>query len=159
VSRLVISGEYTPDWPAISLAIRNAEGWRCVRCCHPFDRETGRPEACDGGCDRRRCKAKVIAERWGQHNYGIHHFDGDKSNNAWWNLMALCNSCHLYVQATVIPERSFMFHHSTWMIPYVCGYYAARAGIEITRAEADANPEKWLRFGQPWLYEDAEVAS
>jgi hypothetical protein len=150
--RLPITGDYATDWPRISMATRDEAGWRCVRCGHPFDRVTGRPLACDDRCDPRRCRAKRIADRGGAHNYGVHHFDGDKANNAWWNRLALCNSCHLYVQGSVIPERAFMFHHSTWLLAYVCGYYAHAKGVAITRAQAEAHPETWLRMGQPWLY-------
>lgn len=161
MTRLTISGAYTEDWAIVSLRVRDEASWRCVRCRHPFDRETGRPLPCAESiidpCDPRRCKAKRIAARGGlvtAHNYGIHHFDGDKGNNAWWNLMALCNSCHLYVQASVIPERAFMFHHSEWAIVYVCGYYAHAKGIAITRGDALIDPDRYLRMGQPWLYAD-----
>lgn len=153
--RLEISGAYADNWPEISIATRVEAGYRCVRCRHAFDSATGRPLACDDRCDVRRCRAKRIAERGGSHNYGVHHFDGDKGNNAWWNRLALCNSCHLYVQASVIPERAFMFHHSSWLVPFVCGYYAHVAGLVITRGQAVAEPERYLRLGQPWLYADA----
>ena len=155
MSRLPISGAYAPDWGAISMLTRDEAGWRCVRCHHHFDRETGRPLACDAECDRRRCRALLIARRGGTHNYGVHHLDGDKANNAWWNRLAVCNSCHLYIQASVIPERLFMFHHSDWFIPYVCGYYAHAAGLSITREQALEDPARFLALGQPWLHSDA----
>ncbi|MDB4876414.1 MAG: hypothetical protein JWM41_2860 [Gemmatimonadetes bacterium] len=153
MTRLPISGDYSADWAAVSLQTRDEAGWRCVRCRHAFDSKTGRPLHCDAECDPRRCRAVRIADRGGSHNYGVHHLDGDKSNNRWWNRLALCNSCHLYVQASVIPERLFMFTHSPWFVPYVCGYYAHVAGIVITRDEAIATPEKWLALGQPYLFE------
>lgn len=151
MTRLVISGDYAADWKAISLQTRDEAGWRCVRCVHPFFRETGHALACDERCDARRCRAQRIAARSGSHNYGVHHLDGDKSNNAWWNRLALCNSCHLYVQASVIPQRLYMFTHSAWFVPYVCGFYAHVAGMEITRDAAVAEPARYLALGQPWL--------
>lgn len=83
----------------------------------------------------------------------VHHLDGHKANNAWWNLLALCQVCHLQIQGKVIPEQPYLWPHSPWFVPYVCGFYAAYFGKEeITRAQADAEPEKYLRMGQPWLY-------
>lgn len=165
--RLAISGEYAADWQAVSRATKHVAGYRCVRCRHSFDGDTGRPLPCTEDCDFRRGRTRhvagvdatpngnIIAQVHSPDipglNYGVHHLDGDKSNNAWWNLLALCNSCHLYVQASVIPDRPFLFTHSDWFIPYVCGYYAHVAGLAITRQEADADPARWLAIGQPWL--------
>lgn len=153
--KLEIAGDYAPDWPEIAMETKRDARWRCVRCGHPFDRHTGRALTCSAECDPRRCRAKRIAERGGSHVLTVHHFDGNKSNNAWWNRMCLDNSCHLYVQAVVIPERAFMFHHSAWIVPYVCGYYAHTKGLTITRAQAIEEPDRYLRLGQPWLYADA----
>jgi hypothetical protein len=172
--RLAISGDYPADWNVISRRVRDAAGWRCVRCNHPFDPTTGRPLPCTEECDRTRGRncvgggldapdtgLRIEGAAKQPHmpdvpglNYGVHHFDGRKDNVAWYNLMALCNSCHLRVQARVIPERPWLFSHSTWMIPYVCGFYAHFYGrAEITRGEAEAEPDRWLALGQPWLYE------
>jgi hypothetical protein len=165
MTRLIITGEYAADWGAISRETRDAADWRCVRCRHPFDSETGRPRACDEHCDARRGRSPrgatfggADAHLWWTDglNFGVHHFDGDKSNNAWWNRLALCNSCHLYIQGSVIPERPYLFEHSDWMVPYVCGYFASSlGGVAITRDEALADPKRWLALGQPWLYEQA----
>jgi hypothetical protein len=36
-------------------------------------------------------------------------------------------------------------------VPYVCGFYASYyGGIDITREQADAEPDRWLNMGQPW---------
>jgi hypothetical protein len=81
----------------------------------------------------------------------VHHLTGEKSDNRWWNLLALCQSCHLTIQGRVIPERPWLLEHSAWFVPYVCGFYASYyGGQDITRSEADASPEKWLSLGQPW---------
>lgn len=83
----------------------------------------------------------------------VHHLDGHKANNAWWNLLALCQVCHLQVQGKVIPERPFLLPHTAWFVPYVCGFYAHYYGHEtITREQADADPHRYLTLGQPWLY-------
>lgn len=161
MTRLTITGEYTTDWPAISLETRRDAGWRCVRCRHPFEADTGRPLPCDDPCDAMRGRSPKPGQYY-EHdwetpglNFGVHHLDGNKANNAWWNRLALCNSCHLSIQATVIPERPFMLPHSEWFIPYVCGYFAHVAGFEITREQAIADPDRWLKLGQPWLFAQA----
>ena len=145
MQQLEIRGEYPADIDAIFAAVKDAAGWRCVRCGHRFDRETGRSLACDVLCDHQRGGHRRGPEVVRRLNYGVHHLDGDKSNSRWWNLLAMCNSCHLHTQARVIVERPWLFAHSEWFIPFVCGYYAhAYAGVEITRAEAIADPARWL---------------
>ncbi len=161
--RLEIRGTYPPDWLQLSRATKDDAGWRCVRCHHPFDSQTGAPLACDDTCDLTRGR---FARYGGRHdspgadaggfNYGVHHLDGDKSNQSWWNRIALCNSCHLFVQARVLLERPWLFEHSPWFIPYVCGFYARYyADLEISREAAIAEPDRWLALGQPWRYETA----
>ncbi len=56
----------------------------------------------------------------------VHHFDGRKDNDAWFNKLALCQKCHLTVQTRVNPEIPWMFEHSEWLKPYVAGFYAAK---------------------------------
>jgi hypothetical protein len=121
-------GEYAPDWPEVAKAVKDAAGWTCIRCGHAH--------SVDGG--------RILT---------VHHLDGDKGNNAWWNLLALCQRCHLSVQGRVLPERPWLWSHSAWFIPYVCGFYAHYyAGMTITREAAEADPARFLSLGQPWLY-------
>lgn len=81
----------------------------------------------------------------------VHHLDGDKANCRWWNLLALCQSCHLSIQGRVIPERPWLYEHSDWFRPYVAGFYASYySGVEITRDEAETNLSRYLVLGQPW---------
>jgi 5-methylcytosine-specific restriction endonuclease McrA len=94
-------GDYSDDWPAIALAVKQRAGWRCERCREPHDPETG-------------------------HVLTVHHLDGDKSNNADWNLAALCQRCHLRIQGKVDFSQSYMFEHTPWMHPHVAGYLAER---------------------------------
>jgi hypothetical protein len=83
----------------------------------------------------------------------VHHLTGQKDDNRWWNLLALCQVCHLQIQGKVIPEQAYLHPHSPWFVPYVCGFYAATiGGVDITREESDADPRRWLKLGQPWLY-------
>jgi 5-methylcytosine-specific restriction endonuclease McrA len=175
--RLNVGGEYATDWPAIARSVKEDAGWRCVRCKHPFDPTTSRVRPCDDGCDATRGRlirpenvglislSIQLPMPYSSHpqphapsvpglSFTVHHFDGRKDNNAWWNLMALCNSCHLTIQGRVIPERPWLFEHSAWMVHYVCGFYAYYYGQQqITRVEAIEEPDRWLALGQPWRYE------
>lgn len=172
-------GQYAEDQAEINRAIKDAAGWRCERCRHPFDPDTGKPLACDAQCDLQRGRTigadnvgliPAIAGSRGSPphyagipgmNYGVHHLDGHKANNRWWNTAPLCNSCHLTMESRVQLDRPFLFAHSAWFIPRVCGFYAFYygGGLEISRDEAIANPDRWLAMGQPWLYlTDQQVA-
>lgn len=75
-------GAYPSNWKDIAKACKDAAGWRCVRCGHEHDRATG-------------------------HVLTVHHLDMNPANCEWWNLAALCQKCHLSVQARVIMERDF----------------------------------------------------
>ncbi len=101
-------GEYPPDWPDIAQSVKEEAGWRCIRCGHSNESESG-------------------------HVLTVHHLDADKSNCRWWNLAALCQRCHLSIQGRVIMERVYMFEHSAWFKPYVAGYYAFHNGLPDDR--------------------------
>lgn len=123
----VIRGEYPDDWPAIAQAVKDAAGWHCIRCAHPHAPAAGR-------------------------TLTVHHLDGDKGNCRWWNLLALCQACHLSVQARVQVAQVYMHPHSRWFEPYVAGYYAfVVLGLELTREETEARLLELLHAGQPWL--------
>lgn len=94
--------EYPQGWATLAEAIKADVDWKCVRCGHPHEPHF------------------VLT---------VHHLDMNPSNNAWWNLVPLCQQCHLRIQAKVILERNWMFEHSAWFKPYVAGYYAERRGL------------------------------
>jgi len=80
-----------------------------------------------------------------------HHLDGDKANVRWWNLLALCQVCHLQIQAKLIPERPWLWEHSGWFKVYAAGFYAHYYGdFDVTRVEAEARLDELLLLGQPW---------
>lgn len=97
-------GTYPPDWPAIAKLVKDEAGWRCVRCLHTHCVESG-------------------------HVLTAHHFDGDKCNCQRWNLMALCQRCHLSVQGRVDPEIGLLVMPSVWSMPYIAGFYEAGRGV------------------------------
>jgi 5-methylcytosine-specific restriction endonuclease McrA len=146
-----IRGEYPNGWAELARKVKSEAGWRCVRCGHPDHPEdctaAGLPRGqlpCDGGCTHRGpTRQRVLT---------VHHLDGDKGNGAWWNLLALCQVCHLVIQAKVQLERCYLWPHSHWFRPYVAGYYAwAVLGQELSRAEVDDRIEELLALGQPHL--------
>jgi 5-methylcytosine-specific restriction endonuclease McrA len=118
--------DYPEDWPEIAKAVKDAAGWKCVRCGHPHD-----PAA--GYC------------------LTVHHLDLDPANCRWWNIPALCQRCHLSVQARVVMERPWMLEHTGWFKPYVAGYYAFTVlGEDLARDRVEARLDELLAAGQPW---------
>jgi 5-methylcytosine-specific restriction endonuclease McrA len=102
--------DYNADGKQKRDEARAAAGNKCIRCGSPS------------------VKGRILT---------VHHFDGDKSNDAWWNLLPLCQVCHLQIQAKVDPEQPWMFEHSDWLKPYVAAFYAKKyEGRDITRCEA-----------------------
>lgn len=119
-------GEYPADWDAIASRVKDAAGRRCVRCLHPHAPELGR-------------------------TLTVHHFDGDKANVERWNLMALCQACHLSVQARVDPETALLFEPSAWSMPYIAGYYEAGRGVPGPLYDLGAWAYRYItETGQLW---------
>lgn len=114
---------YADDWDYIATRTKIAAGWKCIRCKHRHDPSTG-------------------------YTLTVHHLDLDPSNNRWWNLLALCQRCHLSVQARVDLRRPWvMAEHSIWFRPYAAGWYAYRyLGLELSRREVEARLDELLRI-------------
>lgn len=118
------TGAYPPDWKSIADSVKIAAEWKCIRCDHVHCVET-------------------------HHVLTVHHWDGNKSNNRWWNLMALCQRCHLSIQGRVDPNQSYMFEHSDWCKPYAAGLYAFRyLSKELTREQVESRLEWLLGLGE-----------
>lgn len=119
------TGQYAADGKATRKAAREVAGNRCVRCLSPS------------------VPGRILT---------THHFDGNKSNDAWWNLMALCQVCHLQVQGKVDPEVPFFLEHSAWAKPYMAGFYAWKyERAMLSREEVAA------RMGELLAYELKET--
>src|SRR5688572_1481644 len=95
---------YPPNWAVIAESVKDQAGWRCVRCDHPHDTAAG-------------------------YMLTVHHLDMNPSHCAWHNIPALCQRCHLVVQAKVIMQRDWMFDHTPWFQPYAAAFYGVRAGL------------------------------
>ena len=118
--KLYTHGEYNPDGAEKRRAAREAVGNVCIRCGHPHDVASG-------------------------HVMTTHHFDGNKANDAWYNLLPLCQRCHLTIQGKVNPDTPWFLPHSEWLRPYVAGFYAKKyEGRDITREEAIARLDELL---------------
>jgi len=116
--------DYNPDGKQKRQEARERAGNKCIRCGSPS------------------VKGRILT---------THHFDGDKSNDEWWNLMALCQVCHLQVQSKVDPETPFFLEHSEWAKPYVAGFYAKKyEGKLITRKEAEERMKELLAHELPF---------
>ena len=111
---------YNPDGKEKRRQAREEADNKCIRCGHPNDHSS-----------------------W--HVLTTHHFDGNKANDVWWNLLALCQRCHLSVQNRVNPHVPYFLEHSEWLKPYVAGFYAFKyEGRLISRAEAIARLDELL---------------
>lgn len=111
---------YNPDGKEKRRLARESVGNKCIRCGSPS------------------VPGRILT---------THHFDGDKSNDEWYNLLPLCQVCHLHIQAKVDPEQPWMFEHSNWLKPYVAGFYAKKyEGVTITRDEAIRRMDELLAY-------------
>jgi hypothetical protein len=170
--RLHTRGQYAPDGPEQRLRVRQEAGHRCIRCHHPF--ETGKHgkgewTPCDKQCthkgpvrivradgERIAIVSNATAADLLSHYFGIeaqwriltvHHLDGDKANDAWWNTLALCQRCHLSIQCKVDPDIPFFFEHTEWMKPYIAGFYAWKYEHHmVTREEATTRMDELLAY-------------
>ena len=116
-------GLYPDNWDEIARQVKNDADWRCVRCNHIDEAATG-------------------------YMLTVHHIDNNKSNCEWWNLAALCQRCHLSVQARVDISQPWMLDHSKWFRPYVAGYYAEQNELPTQKPFVLANMDSLILLGQ-----------
>jgi len=110
--------DYNPDGADKRREARELAGNRCIRCSSPS------------------APGKILT---------TYHFDGDKANDEWWNLLPLCQVCHLHIQAKVDPNVHWFLEHSDWLKPYVAGFYAWKyEGRKIMRDEAERRLDQLL---------------
>ncbi len=119
------TGEYPADWKAIAKRVKEEAGGKCVRCGHIHEPAAG-------------------------YTLTVHHFDANKSNCEDWNLMALCQRCHLSIQARVDPQVPLMFDPSTWAMPYIAGFYEANYGFPGPLYDLARWIEEYQATGRTW---------
>ena len=94
------TGRYPKNWKAIAKRIKEKNHNCCERCGHPHDKPSGHVLTC-------------------------HHLDYNRSNCKDWNLAALCQKCHLIIQARFWISQMWMFDNTEpWMKPHIDGYLA-----------------------------------
>ena len=98
--------DYPDNWKEIATQVKELAGWRCDRCGHPHETPTNR-KPCDDRCTHPRDgKQRMLT---------VHHLNMDKSDGRMFNLVALCQSCHLSIQARVDFTQSYMFELPKWI--------------------------------------------
>lgn len=111
------TGEYPTGWPEFARTLKEAAGWKCVRCDHPHDPKGG-------------------------YCLTVHHLTmaKDEPFDHWWAFAVLCQRCHLQVQARVDLDRPWVMQdHTPWMQPLVGGYYAHKyLDLAVSRTEVEA---------------------
>lgn len=163
------SDGYPIEWHTIKNLVREQACHRCVRCRHPYrNGEHGRGERspCDVLClhggplyldgvlvkDHKLMVGDLIRKRivveapW--RILTVHHLSGNKLQCSWWNLAALCQRCHLSIQARVKLHLPYFLAHTDWFKPFVAGYYAHSVlGEDLTREETMARIDELLELG------------
>ena len=114
------TNDYNPDGQSKRREARERAGNKCLRCGSPS------------------VPGRILT---------THHMDGDKSNDEWWNLLALCQVCHLQIQAKLDPEQPYFFEHSGWIKPYIAGFYAKKyEGRNVTMHEVMMRLDELLAY-------------
>jgi 5-methylcytosine-specific restriction endonuclease McrA len=76
--------KYPDNWEEIATQVKEAAGWCCRHCGHP--------------------NSTVVPGRI----LTVHHWDLDPSNCDLDNLVALCQKCHLHLQAVYRPGQLWL---------------------------------------------------
>lgn len=144
---VVASGDPAGIKLGIKDIVRMQAGHRCQRCKHPFvvGKTPGEWSPCDEQCRHGGPirAGDVVEAQW--RVLTVHHLNGVKHDCRWWNLVALCQRCHLVIQAKVYMDRPWVYEHSEWFKPYAAGYYAWRhLEQDLSRAEVDERLEELL---------------
>lgn len=92
----------------------------------------------------------VVEARW--RILTVHHLTGcwgrekeAKRDLRWWNLVAVCQRCHLTLQRKVDMHRVYPWPHSDWFKPYAAGWYAwAYLGENLSRPDVEARLDELL---------------
>jgi hypothetical protein len=153
--------------------VRHDAGHRCARCKHPYRTGESPPEwsPCDARCTHAGpYRLRRDGPTWTEYPHAgrgaavaaymvaqgftveaawrvltVHHLDGRKPNCRWWNLVPLCQRCHLQIQGKVVMERIWPWPHTDWFRPYVAGYYAhVYLREDLTRDEVTSRLDELL---------------
>lgn len=98
--------EYPFNWGEIAFKVKEAAGWRCVNCGHPHDVAAG-------------------------YMLTVHHIDEDTFNNEPWNLVALCQRCHLHYQHHQDRRQLSFEPRPKWLQRYFDALQSISSGIDL----------------------------
>ena len=101
--------EYPDGWREFANLLKTECGWKCERCSHPHDPESG-------------------------HCLTVHHLTGNKQQSFKdrWAFAVLCQACHLKIQGRVKMDQLFFLDIlpvSGWFKPHYEGYLASKRGM------------------------------
>lgn len=142
-----------PYPPGVAAAYPRGEWTPCdERCAHPgplrYHNPIAPPQPISEAARDLSAESEGLRRGYFQAQWRIltvHHLNGVKWDCRWWNLAALCQRCHLEIQARVLMERVYPFEHSEWFKPHAAGWYAAAyLGEELTRDEVNARLDELL---------------
>jgi 5-methylcytosine-specific restriction endonuclease McrA len=154
--------------------VREIAGNRCLRCHHPYTKGAGEWSPCDERCEhgmpardrlhpfgslsagvhtgallreaREMDFTRTIEAQW--RVLTVHHLltgPEGKRNLRWWNLVSLCQRCHLNVQRRVDLTVPWPWPHTDWFRPYAAGWYAwSYLGENLTREQTMGRLEELL---------------
>ncbi len=154
---------------AIKDLIRERDGHRCLRCGHPYrkgEHRNGEWSPCDEDCHHKgpfRVWFRTPGVEWQRFDdvlgfegmpieaqwriLTVHHLNGIKYDCRWWNLVSLCQRCHLTIQGKVYMDRPWTKPHSDWFRPFVAGFYAWKyLDLELTQEETLARIDELLEL-------------
>ena len=80
---------YPANWSTIAAEIKDKANWHCEHCHHPHDVPAG-------------------------YMLTVHHLNGLKSDCRFQNLVALCQRCHLRIQAKYHPKQLWLICKPVW---------------------------------------------
>jgi hypothetical protein len=82
---------YPGNWHEIARRVKDEADWRCEQCGHPHAPDVG-------------------------YSLTVHHIDGDPRNSCSWNLVALCQRCHLSLhRRQLVGQYWFEFAKPAWL--------------------------------------------
>jgi len=158
-----VPGSDSETFPAVKDLVRANADHRCLRCHHPYTKGDGEWSLCDERCTHHDGEVEVyrdgywladddpsnVTVRRAQWRIlTVHHLltgPAGKRNLQWWNLVALCQRCHLNVQSRVDLTVPWPWPHSEWFRPYAAGWYAwSYLGENLSREETMARLDELL---------------
>ena len=143
-------GKYPANWLGVTNKVKENAGWRCECCRHPRKKRNAK-DACDALCVHPADgKKRALA---------VHHLDMRPENCEWWNLVALCDSCHMRVQGRVDwAQMSLSDSNPAWGESLPRWLAVRRKGFLETLQDRDISPRGSLRAAASDIRPAAQTA-